>query len=683
MKRVPHQILDEQIRQSSGSIAILSDESLATLLASPPTDPLLIAKLRGEGFVRCWLYPRHCPTALTASLRAKENKLLNARFKEHVLPLRRVNAPTESTRKHEIPDMRFSTDAEQEAWRYMSRRIQDFLDCDGIFPLAIGNPAFAAVAVPFTLQPVEAETEKIRDRSGRILTEWSRLAAAMENDGHLDLGAKILVDFGATQPEPEGGSLLLPLILAGESRKGRVIGEYAPLDLLATGAIKYGRLAEIDGFKEKSALARRLGVRVFAAPTVPFLNSGLSLPESLRRVAAEMERHGLFEMDLRKAVNRFQELERELSEGMLPLKEAEHRLRRYEKVFLHATRASRDREEAMEQLALAKYLHVAVANHSGDPVRARRYTAEAERLGYEIADPLKYVKKVADQVVMHTDAGDLDQAEALGRKLLQYAHRPDLQADVSQRNRCRMIACGLLGGQPLLQKSLFAPRLARESLALLEQSLALANRCDDKGADVCRDSVQVVLWHAFHAPEKMGAAYRHSLRQLQVYPKNTHSVSLAYLNRIRFLGAYRLLLKRNAVQKGFQNWELPAETVAHSVWLLAAALKYRGALYAAADLPSKSQADFEHSWQLLERVSAPLLRLIAATVAAQAACSLGRFDRNAASEWLDRAERLLTRCWLFPQNGYIAPAEWKRAVQELRSQKRLPPHVQPQRFFPY
>jgi hypothetical protein len=113
---------------------------------------------------------------------------------------------------------------------------------------------------------------------------------------------------------------------------------------------------------------------------------------------------------------------------------------------------------------------------------------------------------------------------------------------------------------------------------------------------------------------------------------------MAYLLRIRFLGAYRHWLATSGVAPGFEAWDLPSPRVSHMSWVLATALKYRATLFAANGQFGEAAGDFKDAVSLLERQPTPLLRFISATVSLRAFLSLRHHDPQLASAFLKGAE---------------------------------------------
>ena len=142
----------------------------------------------------------------------------------------------------------------------------DFLTADGIFPLAIGETT--AVAIPFRLSKSLICPNEVHDQTPTRLDVWTQEMEALAAQHGQELGASILCQFDPEpKSQPTGGSLGLALVLARERLRGRVMKEFLPMEVLATGAFRNGRLIEVDHLPAKKDLAARLGCALFVFPT--------------------------------------------------------------------------------------------------------------------------------------------------------------------------------------------------------------------------------------------------------------------------------------------------------------------------------------------------------------------------------------------------------------------------------
>lgn len=241
----------------------MCDSDVARLCSLLPTDPRLVAAVVGEAFVRCWLYGDRCPAPLSAITRRLAYRRVGQAFRELAVPSRDGSAPKIGTVAQAL-DRTFGAESDSWVWEHIHSRLVDFLECDGLLPLVAGAGDGDAVAVPFRLLPGKQHAGEALDRSGRKLTLWSKLVTRLDRDLGGSHAVRILADFVDGLDEPEGRSLGLALVVARSRRAGALL--LSPLKVLASGAIWYGRLQEIDGLQAKRALSKRLGCTLFIAP---------------------------------------------------------------------------------------------------------------------------------------------------------------------------------------------------------------------------------------------------------------------------------------------------------------------------------------------------------------------------------------------------------------------------------
>jgi hypothetical protein len=287
---------------------------------------------------------------------------------------------------------------------------------------------------------------------------------------------------------------------------------------------------------------------------------------------------------------------------------------------------------------LALVLQSAVANHMGDATASAALLAEARRQALDLKNPRLYVDASAHQIVSLTDLGFFAEAEHMGRGLLHWV-KEDLQGDWELKQWAEMVASGVLGGQALLHQAVAGGTGAGESLALLRTALEAAHKFQD-AREICRDQVQIAGWYALLSPAEAESAFAEAEAVLQKYPWKISGESRSYLLRIRFLGAYRRWLESGSIPEGLERWELPADSVGHLSWLLATSLKYRGALFAAAQEWDRAREDFGNAVRLLDHQSPPVLRLIGATAHLEAALSLQVHDRVLSAAHIQSATRV-------------------------------------------
>jgi tetratricopeptide (TPR) repeat protein len=467
---------------------------------------------------------------------------------------------------------------------------------------------------------------------------------------------------------------MLPVALAHARRTG-VCPAFPPLAVLATGALLHDSIAVVEGLDAKAGLAARLGA-AFIAPECATgartlgLRVGQPYRDVLPAVTSFLQGQGLTAMTPRQAAEGAMQLWGEVGVGAVSLPEAQARLAHYEDALQRAG----DDLGTVDGIARVWLLRGSIANHSGRPAEADHCLAEAAARCAQ--HPVAFADTLASWVVSLTDLGQYDEAESLGRQLL-YWVGAGFRGSEQDHARCRITACGALGGQPLLFKAVLGQETGAESLMLLQQARALALKLDS--ADhACRDAVQVALWHALLAPATYQGECDTACALLARYPGES-AVSQGYLHRARLLGAYRAWLAGAAPGQGFDAWLLPDASIGHLGWVRATALKYRGALLANEGRTEESQADFDEALELLDAEGAPLIRFIAGTVALQAAESLG--GTTARVGYLDAAETVF-RAFAGWFQGPIAAERWLERATVLR-QAGAPCGTSPQVWFPY
>jgi len=237
----------------------------------------------------------------------------------------------------------------------------------------------------------------------------------------------------------------------------------------------------------------------------------------------------------------------------------------------------------------------------------------------------------AHRVVSLTDMGRLDEAEKLGRK----AHKIAGTLDISDDTRAESLVqtTGSLGGEALLHKALRtgkeadsveAYELLNITLDTTEELARAGHQTPHVDADLwyAKSAVRYVLWHAYFRPTKITDLVKEYQSVVEA-PRlaGKHDISEEYLKRTHFLGGYRALLAGKApAQNEFTGWPMPSLQAGAPEWVVATALKYRGALKAHSGDVS-AQADFEEAVKLLRGNPHATLRVILWSIAAEARLS--------------------------------------------------------------
>lgn len=633
------------IEQTPGAVALLSDSQLSKLLARLPAFLPRAAALLGEALLRAWLYETRCPANIQKVVQAGNLAAVWLEFAKQAQPLRRGNVESDR-RDHRRRAPHFGTALETATWEFFSRRLDATLRADGFFPLAVGTAHAEAIAVPFCFHDRPGVDHKIRDRGGLPLANWSAAVARLEHDYGSSLAADLLVDVGLRQADLEGTSFGLSFVLAKERLRGRWTGEFRPLDILATGSFEGGRLTEVGKERAKADLAVRMGVKLLVSPgcnrdlSQSFaLPAGLDIEDCLKRVGGELECRNLCALDFHGASRGLADLKSMVHRGGIPLHDAEVKRKRYERFFCSCRHPA-----APDRLRECRTLEVAIRNHRGQPTISSRTKAHAG------GDPLNHVETKANEVVSLTDQGELSKAEARGRSLLNWVKRSFRGGDEMMRIRCKMHACGVLGGQPLLHRALRYPGCAAESRELLEAALECAIDLNEPD-EIARDLGQLTLWHALHDPEHCEGIIRQAEERIRRLAPASLEVHLDYLHRARWLGAFREYISTRLVRHGFRLWPLPETQISGTSLLRGTALKYRGTLLAAAGETASSKESFKQACVLFEHAPIPLLGFIGGTVALQAGESLLKLERATGLRFLQEAEKAFLR---LPKN-FVMP----------------------------
>lgn len=613
---------------------MLLDTELAALLAPLPGDPGLAAPLIGEALTRLWLYEDRDTHGLRNLVPSICSSALRKTISEFVA-LTRHRRRDLSNWDEAKTIYKTQNAIERQAWEWLLERTRSYCEADGLIAVAQmrGSAIREAIALPFNLYRAETNPGVIRDQDGQALGNWIR---EIKRFKHFlaDENTKIVIRAHSGSRTLAGGSFALAILVA--TQKGGDIADYNPLDVLCTGVIDAGgRLRAVDGLQAKHDLARRLGVRMFVAPgdgvekpDSLFLPSATPLKECLTLIGTKIESEGIGGLDIHQAHSLIQDLTLEVHEGRIPLERASKRLLRYEAIFLDKPKSPIGKEGTL----YAQLLHGAIANHSGDPMLGRRYTKNAAKLAHDFGHSELFVHALASTVVSMTDLGLLDEAEAAGRRLLRWVDQ-NMQGSALVKIKSRMVALGVLGGQPLLQKGIYDPHAAKESLQLLQGALGCAREARVP-KEIARDVVQIALWYALlqstHADQQIEKAGM-ILRDLGT----DGNISKDYLHQYRFLAAYRTWLQSDCVAAKYWTWPIP-ET---SNWVRALTLKYRGAMNAVAGRNDNAQRDFIEATSILERYGTPLLRFIGATTALQAAESMRGLKTDVWRQYLAQATR--------------------------------------------
>lgn len=624
--------LFDRIHEPDG-IRFVGDEGICCLIGQIPEDHPIFPILCGDLLFRLWLYKGHQPENLRAAADLYFSRDLSMLLKLCIA-------------SRAIPqDLGTETLNDKIALEHCRRMAGEFLQSDGLIALAIETEE--AVPIPFSIMPGIG----VRDLAGVEIPEWRQV---LEQEQLLGANEGIRLNT-RSHAGLEGNSFGLPVFMAKKKTTGE-LPDLEALDVLATGTIVHGQLQMVDQVEAKRNLAHKMGV-VFIAPGNGmgdiYLPVGSDFTCILEQLNNELLERQVGRLSPKQALVGIRQLQDEVHHSSVDLNIASRRLQRLmdfcEEDSIHAVDAK------MQGLIL----QLSIANHQGNVDIAKGILSTLKEAAYKA--PQEYLEIRANEVVSLTDAGLLVEATSAGRSLLQWVEceMPAFSSPVECK-KAEMLATGVLGGQPLLLLGFNDRVIADESLTLLKRAYEAAIELDDY-QEKCRDSVQIVLWYALHAPDQIDASHANSQAILATDPRQSET-SEAYLQMIRFLGAYRRLRFHDGhITLGFTDWELPNETVGEKSWPLATSLKYRGVLHAASGRSKEAQGDFERSILLLEHTDSPLLRVIAGTAALEAVVSLPA-SIGYGEKFKDDAEKL------FYNPSFRISAPWLEALRETEIQ---------------
>lgn len=621
--------LYQRQRRFPNSLCLWTDPELSTLLqhARNEINPDLIADQIAEGLVRVWLFGSKTPEELLETL---DNlcPAAVAYFCGH------PQGPLPDENLIKVEDL--SPTIRDALVRQLKKRIRQFNDAHGILAIVREAASPGAVPIPFRLYCGETRPGLIRDAANREISRWSEQA---ENDfSWLPVPPPrtvLSVEIPEQHFAPEGSSFGVPVLAAHYRRRG-LLPDYNPLKFLCTGALNAaGAIEPVSGCREKQALAERLGAALFCAPASEalasssnglFFSPGQHWEDCVQEIGNALDAKGIGQLSPRQANRRLPDLHLQIRQGQVCFDEADKRLKRYEKVF----QSTPESPNSQEGLLACGLLRAALANHAGQSEAARKMTGRLLQSASAQNDPEKMADAMAQQVVALTDLGLIEEAERLGRELLQFSE--DCKGGASTRLEVRMKACGVTGGQPLLQKGLFQPEARHESLSLLHEALECALELENQ-KEIAFDLTQLLLWQALFKPEEIGEKIHEiQARLLEMGPDA--QLSLEFTRLYQHLASYRIFLAGNPLPSRASDDPLP---VSHSTsWVHALAKKYRGTAWAHQSEPEMARDDFESGYAILSGAPSPLLRFFGATLALQAGESLHQ-DSEYRKLWLKRA----------------------------------------------
>jgi hypothetical protein len=516
----------------------------------------------------------------------------------------------------------------------MRRRLLSFRRAHGIIPLVVreNGPAFP---VPFQITQRRGYCGTCLDVDGNPVNEWSDIIAPILETLDTSEGVKILCSLpdGLGSAGFADNGIALPVALGLYN-----LAHYAeinPLEVLATGALSEGCVDAAVEVEAKVELARKMGVQVWVQTSpcdkdanaphhVLALANAQPLKRALDAIRANLAESGIARATARHAreiIARYFHLP---PSSAASIQDAINAIKRNIEVL-----ADEDNEYLLPSIADGYLLLASLYNHAGDAKSAAKVLDGVESLLK--GDNVRLCKLYAQKVVALTDLGNLKEAENLGRKARAIANRLDIL--VPGQAEVLIETTGSLGGEALLHKALRTGDLrdSDECYGLLSRTLDVAEDLSRAGYQTthvdsdlwhAKSAARFVLWHAFFEPTKISERVNEVRPAVEApLAAGKYDVSGEYLKRTHFLGGYRALLKGEPPSvKQFLSWELPSLERGAPEWVLATALKYRGALKAHFKQPD-AKADFEEAARLLQHTQQPVLRIILWSIAVQAELS--------------------------------------------------------------
>jgi hypothetical protein len=581
-----------EVSQQEDGPRFLSDDDLIFLheRKTPLEDVLL-----GELLFRLWLYRGARPTSFDKVLK----KLLGEESLAAFDDLKAWDQRAEKIRSFDCVSGRVRS--------YLERQLQHCQNADGVILFARDDET--AAAIPFNVARESGTLSDFCDLSRRAVPNCAAHLEELADDLGSAVRVTLRVSLGSMMSLFDGPSFCFPVVVALERCTG-LLPLFHPFDLLTSADVVAGRLSAVSRLNAKRQLARKMGSDLLAPLVEPFddaLQVGQSLKSALLSVSKLLNSRGIGVRSQLQITELVAQTRKELHRGLITATEAERRLR-----FVDVnTESPGSAEWAREVSGRVALVRAAAANHRGDYRSGDLHLQKAKEHLLDLnggAD--SFCEMLALEVVCLTDSGDLKAAEREGRALLKFAKT--CSADVRQRKAIEMFASGVLGGQPLLVLGFEDEAKRRESRELLENAVELA-RWIEKPAEICRDVVQLSLWHALYEPERFDQAHDDALAELQRFPAHA-SPSNEYLRLYRMQAAYReAIFSSLNHDRDFHLWEIPCEESGEFGWLHACTLNFRAALYAHKGHKAHALADVSQAIERLAGVESPLLQFIRGT----------------------------------------------------------------------
>ncbi len=496
------------------------------------------------------------------------------------------------------------------AAEYAKRHINWFNRCHGMIAVVIDEEE--AFPIPMIITPPHVHGGSVRDFSDRSIPDWCERMTSIFHACGTEFGIQLLISAGSRADVLFGGSFGFAACAARASEIGK-LPKFPATKLLVTGEIRGNGVEQVRSLELKEKLANRMGAKFYSpdALSESLVPDGQLLEPVMERLAEFIKSSGLAKLTPRETLNALKKLQSDLHSGKIDSAAAECQVG-----FLLDNLYPGDTQKiVVEARIYGEVIRASAANHLGDPNKAHDHLHCANDLAKGCSNPLLYVHALANEVVALTDATDFPVAEQLGRDLLAFVEL-EFKGSAEDELIARMTACGVLGGQPLLQLGMRTSKKAEESRVLIDKSLESAKKFESQ-QEICRGLTQLALWHALNQPVNYQSSHQRAETYFSGVGENA-SISTAYLRNYRLLASRRrVLFGDGALEEGFASWLLPDRHVGEMGWIYATACKYRATLFAKSNQPDRAISDFEEGLEILNSCVSPLLKFIRSTILAE------------------------------------------------------------------
>lgn len=482
-----------------------------------------------------------------------------------------------------------------------------FCHTDGFIPVYLNNKAFF---IPFHY---ETGTSSICNINGEIITEWQeKYQLAVKNESY-----KCVLHCSLKSEELTGNSFMLPLYLALQRKMGHL--QYNLLQLIATGAIENNKLCAVETKQKALAVKTHFPHACFFFPEntnyLPLEENEIPLPvsitleETIRIIAENVEAKNLYKPSFREALNRLQIID---DERIGTYNKWEIMLERIEN-NAKAIPTYRDPENHL----LCMMLKSAVHCHMGNSIEALKFNQKAKEFAVSNGFEKQLRRLEIEELVEFQDQEKFDIVAELAEPLKENIEKLE-DADLLMRYYGTMGQAHSYGY--LAHKKYYSKETAKKYFQL---ALKYANITGSE-ADIAQDLNYNLLWYALFEPYNKDAEILQE--DIAEHIKRNLDGNIQCKNEYFFRRTKAFLLYRNYLSSGqvlpfdAKDILLPSEA---DFWLNAVTKKYVGALFAAAGKYDVARQLFDDAIEIMKNKYYHILRFIYMTILAEAYHSLG------------------------------------------------------------